>query len=85
MIKLQNLSTQNNNVTVALPLLPPPQKTKYSLRVFVLANFIFIFWKAKTCQLQLWFWSKTKLYRKYYKDPIKPNNKQEIALMLLLM
>ena len=22
---------------------------------------LFIFWKAKTCQLQLWFWSKTKL------------------------
>ena len=23
---------------------------------------LFIFWKAKTCQLQLWFWSKTKLW-----------------------
>ena len=28
------------------------------------------FWKAKTCQLQLWFWSKTKLYRKYKKYPV---------------
>ena len=24
---------------------------------------LFIFWNAKTCQLQLWFWSKTKLYK----------------------
>ena len=31
---------------------------------------LFIFWKAKTCQLQLWFWSKTKL---------------QIALMLFLI
>ena len=34
---------------------------KKSLSVFASANFIIIFWKAKTCQLQLWFWSKTKL------------------------
>ena len=28
---------------------------------------LFTFWKAKTCQLQLWFWSKTKLYKNKYK------------------
>ena len=31
---------------------------------------IFIFWKAKTCQLQLWFWSKTKLKKKSHKYPL---------------
>ena len=55
---------KNPNFRICLPQKIPtffsiPQKNP---SVFLHQQILlFIFWKAKTCQLQLWFWSKTKL------------------------
>ena len=49
--QLQNLSTQKNPYFF--------QNTQKNPSVFLHQQILlFIFWKAKTCQLQLWFWSK---------------------------
>ena len=57
--QLQNLSTQKNPYFFRIP--------EESLSIFLHQQILFIFRKAKTRQLQLWVWSKTKLYKKKYK------------------
>ena len=61
--QLQNLSTQKNPYFFSIPQKNPSVFLHQQILLFV-------FWKAKTCQLQLWFWPKTKL---------------QIALMLLFI
>ena len=64
------LSPKNPNSRVCLPKRIPtffsiPQKIP---QCFCISKFCYSSsGKAKTCQLQLWFWSKTKLYKNKYK------------------